>query len=263
MSPVRSRAAAGARPAPTGTLLGVWAHPDDEAYLSAGLMAAAVRAGERVAVATATRGEHGTDDPVRLPPHRLARLRERELAASLAALGVTEHHWLDADPAGARGSRLRDGGLADLDDETGADLVGRVLAAVRPDTIVTFGPDGLTGHADHRAVSRWVTRAWQRAGGPGRLWYAALTGEFLADWGETCAAVDLWMDGGPPRPARAADLAHVEVCTGDLLDRKYAALVAHRSQTRPLIARVGPRAYRRWWSVESFVAAAAVLEEVA
>jgi LmbE family N-acetylglucosaminyl deacetylase len=28
-----------------GTILGVWAHPDDEAYLSAGLMATASRPG--------------------------------------------------------------------------------------------------------------------------------------------------------------------------------------------------------------------------
>ena len=39
-----------------GTLLGVWAHPDDEIYLSAGLMAATRAAGHRVVVATATRG---------------------------------------------------------------------------------------------------------------------------------------------------------------------------------------------------------------
>ena len=69
-----------------GVLLGVWAHPDDEAYLSAGLMATVRAAGGRVAVVTATRGEHGTSDPQAWPPQRLARIRERELAASLAAL---------------------------------------------------------------------------------------------------------------------------------------------------------------------------------
>src|ERR671922_141060 len=37
-----------------GTILGVWAHPDDEAYLSAGLMARAVRNGSRVVCVTAT-----------------------------------------------------------------------------------------------------------------------------------------------------------------------------------------------------------------
>jgi LmbE family N-acetylglucosaminyl deacetylase len=46
-----------------GTVLGIWAHPDDETFLSAGLMAAAREADKRVVCATATLGEHGTDDP--------------------------------------------------------------------------------------------------------------------------------------------------------------------------------------------------------
>ena len=58
------------------------------------LMFTARRAGHRVAVVTATRGELGTDDPDAWPPDRLAATRERELAASLAAVDVTEHHWL-------------------------------------------------------------------------------------------------------------------------------------------------------------------------
>src|SRR6476660_1626515 len=77
-----------------GTVLGIWAHPDDEAMLTAGLMAAAREAGNRVVCVTATLGEHGTDDPGCWPPGRLARIRECELRALLAALGVTEHHLL-------------------------------------------------------------------------------------------------------------------------------------------------------------------------
>src|SRR3954465_10037017 len=66
-----------------GTLLGVWAHPDDEAYLSSALMAAVRRAGSRVVVVTATHGEHGTGDPALVPPHpRRARPRRpRPVAA--------------------------------------------------------------------------------------------------------------------------------------------------------------------------------------
>src|SRR4249919_2707816 len=51
-----------------GTILSVWAHPDDETYLAAGLMAAAVQAGQRVVCVTATRGELGSTDPDRWPP---------------------------------------------------------------------------------------------------------------------------------------------------------------------------------------------------
>src|SRR3954468_11923582 len=119
-----------------GTLLGVWAHPDDEAYLSAALMAIVRRSGQRVVVVTATAGEHGTSDPARWPPAVLARHRRKELAASLAAVGVHEHPWLcyeDAPcAAGPEAAAIR--------------AVERIMNDVPPDTIVTFGPDGMTGH---------------------------------------------------------------------------------------------------------------------
>jgi len=88
-----------------GTILGVWAHPDDEAYLSGGLMALARDNGQRVVCVTATRGERGTPDPVAWPPERLAEERTRELARCLSILGVEEHHWLG----------YRDGGCAGAD----------------------------------------------------------------------------------------------------------------------------------------------------
>ena len=50
-----------------GTLLGIWAHPDDDIYLTAGLMAQAVRDGRRVVRVTATRGEGGSLDEERWP----------------------------------------------------------------------------------------------------------------------------------------------------------------------------------------------------
>ena len=70
------------------TLLAVWAHPDDEAYLGAGLMAAVADAGGKVVSATATLGEHGTDKPMANPPHRLAGVRKIELENSLGVLGA-------------------------------------------------------------------------------------------------------------------------------------------------------------------------------
>jgi LmbE family N-acetylglucosaminyl deacetylase len=71
------------------TLLGVWAHPDDEAYLSAGLILEHIARGDRVVIVTATLGEHGTKDPVHWPPQQLAARRHAELRRSLATLGVT------------------------------------------------------------------------------------------------------------------------------------------------------------------------------
>ncbi len=159
-----------------GTVLGVWAHPDDEAYLSAGLMALARRHGRRVVVVTATAGEHGTDDPDCWPPARLARSRRKEMAASLAAIGVDEHRWLG----------YSDGACADADEGEAITTIGEIIDAVEPHTIVTFGPDGMTGHPDHCAVSAWTTAAWasRRRHYPGsRLWYATLLPSFHQEWG--------------------------------------------------------------------------------
>ena len=156
------------------TLLGLWAHPDDEAYLSAGLMATAVRAGRRVVVVTATYGEAGTSDPARWPPARLAPLRRREMAASMAAVGVSEHHWLG----------YPDGGCAAIDPARADADLAAVIRGVRPDAVVTFGPEGMTGHPDHRTLSGWVTTAWRRHCPTAQLWHATQLASFHERWGE-------------------------------------------------------------------------------
>jgi LmbE family N-acetylglucosaminyl deacetylase len=221
-------------------LLGVWAHPDDEAYLSAGLMAEARRRGDRVVVVTVTAGERGTDDPGRWPPDRLSRLRREELRTSLAVLGVHEHEMLG----------YPDGSCLDHD-ATGT--IAEVIDAVRPDTIVTFGPDGMTGHPDHRAVSQWVTTAWHASGRRARLWYATLTPDFHATWGELNDRVGLWADVDQPPCVEERDLARSVRLDGAFLDQKIDALCAHASQTRPLRELVGFDTYRDWWRTESFV----------
>ncbi|MCW2761974.1 MAG: LmbE family protein [Marmoricola sp.] len=233
-------------PSGIGTLLGIWAHPDDEAYLSAGLMATVRQAGGRVVVVTATRGELGTDDPGDCPPERLARRRERELSESLDLVGVREHLWLGH----------RDGELPSIPRATGVAQIAQVLRRVRPDTVVTFGPDGMTGHSDHRTVSEWVTEAWRSAGCREALWYATLSPEFHERWGSLNDQVGLWFEGTAPPVTPYTDLAAHVHCTDELLTRKHRALQAHSSQTRQLEALVGKEVYREWWAMESFVAAA-------
>lgn len=227
----------------TRTLMGVWAHPDDEAYLSAGLMAEFRERGDRVVVVTATLGERGTDDPDRWPPRRLAALRHRELHDSLAAVGVDELRLLG----------LADGEchLADR-----ADLIIGQIDDIEPDVIVTFGPDGMTGHPDHRAVSRWTTDAWVSTGASAELWYATITPECHERWGPTNDSIGLWGDQPRPPCTASTDLAYRTTLSDQLLDRKVAALRAHDSQTRPLAELLGAATYREWWRTESFRRAA-------
>ncbi len=47
------------QPGELGTILGVWAHPDDEAYLMAGTALVAAAAGSTIACVTATAGDAG------------------------------------------------------------------------------------------------------------------------------------------------------------------------------------------------------------
>ncbi len=240
------------RPPRTGTLLGVWAHPDDEAFLSSALMAQARAAGDRVVVATATRGERGTPDPLTWPPDRLGRLRERELARSLEILDVTDHRWLGH----------HDGDLPEVRRSTAVAQVADLIDEVRPDTIVTFGPDGMTGHEDHRTVSAWATAAWRETGRRSRLWYATLTPAFHRTWGRLNDEVGLWFEGARPPETRQSDLAAQIVCDDALARQKYAALRAHASQTGGLVAMVGEDRFRHWWAVESFAAAQETVQEM-
>ena len=87
----------------------------------------------------------------------MARLRRLELGASLAAVGVREHRFLG----------LRDGECAvRARRAAGVARIAALIDEIRPDTIVTFGPDGMTGHPDHRAVSVWTTACGPRPGAP-------------------------------------------------------------------------------------------------
>jgi LmbE family N-acetylglucosaminyl deacetylase len=221
-------------------LLGVWAHPDDEAYLSAGLMHRVAAAGGHVACLAATRGEAGTTPDGPTPPGRLARRREVELRASLAEVGAHSLRFLGH----------ADGGCDAVPFEVGVAEVHRAIEATAPDLVVGFGPDGITGHGDHVAVHRWTTEAWRRAG-RGELLYAVLSSSFLARYGTLHDRVGLFGDHRPV--GHADDELHLTVALDDLeLDRKRRALAAHASQTAGLASTVGEATYRVWWGRETF-----------
>ena len=132
-----------------GTILGLWAHPDDETWCAGGILAAAAANGQRVVCVTATRGEAGEQHDPLATSEPLGSVRERELRAALNVLGIREHHWLN----------YYDGQCHTVDDQEAAAHFQHIIEASKPDTILTFGPDGLTGHPDHQAVSRWTDLA--------------------------------------------------------------------------------------------------------
>jgi hypothetical protein len=83
--------------------------------------------------------------------------------------------------------------------------------------------------------------------------------EFHEAWGAASAEHGVFYPEARPPSVPRSQLAYAVRSTGAQLDRKFAALVAHASQTTGLIERVGVDRYRQWWAEESFVDA----EEVA
>lgn len=226
-----------------GTVLSVWAHPDDETYLAGALTAAVVDSGHRAVCVTATRGEAA--DPDAGPARRaaLAVQRTKELEAALGVLGVVEHHWLD----------LPDGRCGEVDADLPIRRLLELLEDVRPDTVVTFGPDGFTGHPDHRAVSRWVDLALARWSGTATLLHPVVTEEAFGRDRSLDEAYGVY-ELGRPRMVEADELRVDLALDGELLDRKVAALVCQKSQTAELISAVGTARFREWVSVEMLAA---------
>jgi LmbE family N-acetylglucosaminyl deacetylase len=204
-----------------GTILGIWAHPDDEAYVSAGLMADAVRGGRRVACVTATRGEEGSWDEDRWPSDRMGEIREAELMASLEILGVGEHYWLD----------YRDGTLGEVDTEEAVGKLVPIIEDVRPDTVLTFGPEGMTGHVDHRSVSTWAREAFGRAApAGGSLYHAVYTQDWVDRFASRFQQFNVFMEEGTPPVVPRETLAIDFRLPDDLLELKVRALEAQESQ---------------------------------
>lgn len=231
-----------ARPLPK-RLLGIWAHPDDEAYLSAGLMARVVAAGGSVTVVTATRGEKGTDDPSEYDSDEFGADREQELRASLAELGVHDVRFLG----------LRDGECDFADGRQVVRDIVEIVADVEPDTIVTFGPDGMTNHDDHKAVSRWATEAWRRTAVT-NLYYAAVTNDFLTRFHAIHEKIGVYGEfptGRPPAVCRR-DVAMEVSLDSEELATKRRALGRHASQTTGLAEIMGEELYTNWWGAEVF-----------
>lgn len=222
-----------------GNIVTVWAHPDDETYLTGGLMAMARQSGAQVTCVVATDGDFAESAADR---RAAGRLRVKELHRALDALDVQDRELL----------HLPDGGCTGIDNDWATETIGRILESRRPDTIITFGPDGLTGHADHRAVSRWTTTAARCAAPASRVLHPTLTPELAVADRDITDRYPIFDEGLPATHDRASLAVELQL-DGRWLDTKMRALECHRSQTRALIHSIGPARYRRWVAAEPFV----------
>ena len=242
-------------------LLLVHAHPDDESINNGVTMARYVDEGASVTLVTCTRGEEGE---ILVP--ELAHLaadandalgahREQELAAAMAALGVTDHRFL-----GGVG-RYRDSGMigtpanaredclwrADL--REAADHLVDVIREVRPQVLITYDEFGGYGHPDHIQAHRIATYATSLAAAPSyrldlgepwevaKVYWTAISESRLRaslrklrELGQASSFDGMDPEGELP-PFAVADKLLTTVIDGTAyVDRKLAAMRAHATQ---------------------------------
>lgn len=124
----------------------VLAHPDDESLGIGGVLARSAAEGVETYVVTATRGEAGRffDNENRPSDEEVGRVRERELRAAAAVLGVRDVAVLG----------YHDKQLDTADPVEATHRIVEQLRRIRPHVVITFGPDGAYGHPDHIAISQ-------------------------------------------------------------------------------------------------------------
>lgn len=220
----------------------VVAHPGDEAFGFGGAIARAAADGAYVVVVCVTRGwfdprlterspaPGGKNRDVKLGAitwRNLDTVREDELRRSVALLGV-------------RVVRMLDYSEGDLDRADFDHLVGRIVEPIRmhrPEVILTFGPDGITGDPDHVVLSQAVNAAYRRAAEP--LAYEEDLEEDQVAW-RAAKLYHLTVPSGAVRSAlgdRAptdfgtADEPTVALELGEIAQLKLAAIRRHVSQT--------------------------------
>ncbi len=149
------------------TLVCFHAHPDDESIATGGTMALAARAGHRVVLVVATRGELGEPVPgVLRDGEALWERRVVETERSAAVLGADRVEFLGYEDSGMMGEPTNDNPAcfwqADLDEAS--DRLAAILRDVGTDVLTVYDDHGGYGHPDHIQVHRVGVRAAEKAG---------------------------------------------------------------------------------------------------
>ena len=163
------------------TLAAIVAHPDDDAYGIAAVVALHAADPEfRFVLVHATDGEGGAiaegSGAARETLGAIRRVEDRRAWVTLGRV-PDRHEWFG----------YPDGGLSAVPRDELADRIANVLIEERPDVVATFGPDGITGHPDHIEIGLATTAAFLRFvddGGPGfrRLTYGAIRQSVIDRW---------------------------------------------------------------------------------
>ncbi|MGC8873146.1 MAG: PIG-L family deacetylase [Chloroflexia bacterium] len=251
------------------TLLALFAHPDDESFATGGTLARYARAGVRVVLGCATRGEAGIVHEEGMPqPEDMGRVREEELRCACRVLGVEELRFLGYRDSGMAGAPDNDHPLALIRADP-EEVVSRLLVLFgefHPEVVITFGPDGGYGHPDHVAIHNFVRLAWERASETGhpprKLYFLARPRSALRRLRQK-----MWELGLIDRPPDEEEIERFGLPDDQVTTRldirpyleiKRQALRCHRTQLPPKSPwlRLPPEEMAELWGDEWFTLAA-------
>ena len=150
------------------TLLGVFAHPDDESFGPGGTLARYAAQGVQVHVIIATDGDAGSvnESHQRQDGRTLAQERSEELARAAVELGVASIWNLSYRDSGMRGSPDNEHPRALVQqpiERLAAELVD-YIRRFKPQVVITHDPYGGYGHPDHIRCCEAATVAFYAAG---------------------------------------------------------------------------------------------------
>jgi LmbE family N-acetylglucosaminyl deacetylase len=240
---------------PECRLLACFAHPDDEAFPVGGALAAHAARGVQIRLVTTTLGEEGEiRQEGAATRETLPSVRRMELARSVRALGLAGHRVLDYRDSGMDKASSTSHPKAFINapaDEVVECLVAEIRR-FRPQVVLTFEPGGLSGHPDHKAISRHTTEAFRLAADPGafprqvrdglqphgayRLFYSARPKGFRATWAAKLRAAGIDFPMPPAELAEQgtpAEELHLEMDVDRYLETKMAGILCHRTQVAP------------------------------
>lgn len=146
-------------------VVGIFAHPDDEAFGPSGTLAKFAQEGHDVYLICVTKGDAGDNHTTKKAA--IQNIREEELLASVAALGLKKVFFLG----------FNDGTLSNNIYHDVANKLELLLKKLEPEIIITLEPHGVSGHLDHIAVSFITTFVFKKLQFVKELWYFCLTEE--------------------------------------------------------------------------------------
>jgi LmbE family N-acetylglucosaminyl deacetylase len=217
-------------------LMCVLAHTDDESLGNGGIFCKYAAEGVETYLVTATRGERGWfgDEGDHPGFEALGKRRDAELLAAARVLGIRQVDFLD----------YIDG---DLDQANPTEVIAKIvghLRRVKPDVVVTFGPDGAYGHPDHIGICQFTTAAIIEAANPdaafhrdlpahrvSKLYYMMAPERLLLAYESVFGEMVMHVDGVERRHVGWPEWAiTTRIDTREQRQRVWRAILCHESQ---------------------------------